>query len=232
MANTTSQVQHDQSAIEAELAELRAELERRKGPFGEGQANGRHYPGEGAGRYLAKRLNRLPESSAERSVIMVALWTLRQYEQGERSGDVLLCERLLKRRGFGSPKFWFRHLYATAAGGFEKRSKVVIHGIHENGVVIQPSTPEERDAFAILSLRTKGRIERIRRCRYCRFWFYARFHHQLFCGDPAKRCQWKHYHSPEWRRKNRERNKEHQRAYRKRLFERPKPKLSRRNPAD
>lgn len=72
--------------------------------------------------------------------------------------------------------------------------------------------------LALVELLRRGRLDRLRQCLRCRSWFYARFKHQRFCNDPEKKCQWRHYHTPEWRKKHREKNRRHQEEYRKRLF--------------
>ena len=88
----------------------------------------------------------------------------------------------------------------------------------EGGLAIRPTSDEGKAALAALILADESRLSRIRPCLHCRTWFYARQERQRFCSDRAKRCQWKHYHSPEWRKRNREQNRKHQRAYRERLF--------------
>ena len=84
----------------------------------------------------------------------------------------------------------------------------------------------EHSAFtAALALWNLGRLHRIKECLQCGSWFYARFTHQLFCNVPDRQCRWKHFHTPEWRKKqasyrkrHRTENRKHQREYRKRLF--------------
>lgn len=83
------------------------------------------------------------------------------------------------------------------------------------GQAFRARSSELMAKFAMFLLYQQGRIARIRQCLHCRSWFYARFEHKRFC---SKRCQFAHYHTPEWRKKNRERNRKHQRAYRETLF--------------
>jgi hypothetical protein len=177
----------------------------------------RQYPGEIAGRYLVERLNRMSETSAYRTALFGGLLILRQYEEAETKGDTVTRDQLLRRKGFRNPKFWFDLLYSTAAelDVNVKRRKMVLHGIHEKGLVLEPSTTRGKDAFALLSLGAKGKLNRVRRCSHCKLLLYARFNHQWFC---SKKCQWDHYHSPEWRKQNRERNRRHQRRYRATYF--------------
>ena len=61
-------------------------------------------------------------------------------------------------------------------------------------------------------------LGKIKQCEHCKDWFYARFKSQKFCAAPQKKCQWKAYHTDEWREKNRERNSRYQRKYRKLIF--------------
>jgi hypothetical protein len=175
----------------------------------------RRYPGEAAGKYLAERLNHLPAASAYRSALFGGLLVLRQYEDAEAKGDTVTRDRLLRRNGFRNPKFWWDELYSTASEMTVKKRQIVVHGLHENGLVIEPSTIRGKDAFAVLSLGAKGKLNRVRKCSHCKLLFFARFNHQWFCRT---KCQGDHYHSPEWRRQNRERNKRHQRKYRDKYF--------------
>jgi hypothetical protein len=177
--------------------------------------SGRQYPGDTAGKYIVERLNRMSETSPYRTALFGGLLILRQYEEAEAKGDTVTRDQLLRRKGFRNPKFWWDLLYSTAAEPNVKKRKISIHGIHEKGLVIQPTTTRGKDAFALLSLGAKGKLNRVRRCSRCKDLFFARFSHQWFC---SKKCQWDHYHSPEWRRQNRERNKGHQRSYRDRYF--------------
>lgn len=99
--------------------------------------------------------------------------------------------------------------------------EVVEHGspkVSKRGVQFEAVSPRGKATFALLRLVQDGRLDRLRKCDNCRILFYARFKHQRFCNEASKNCQWKYYHSPEWRKRNRERNLQHQRAYRKRLF--------------
>lgn len=178
-------------------------------------ASSRHYPGETAGKYLVERLNHLSPTSVDASALIAGLLVLRQYEEAEANGDTAARDRLLRRKNFRNPKFWFDHLYSTAGKLRVKKRKLVVHGIHEKGLVIAPSTTQGKDAFALLSLGAKGKLNRVRTCGHCKRFLYARFNHQWFC---SKKCQWDHYHTAEWRKKNREQNRRHQRAYRETYF--------------
>ena len=180
-----------------------------------GNRPARQYPGETAGKYLVERLNRFSPKSRYGFAFTAGLLILRHYEQVEAKGDTVTRDQLLRRKGFRNPKFWWDHLYSIASEMTVKKRKVVLHGIHEKGLVIEPSTPRGKDAFALLSLGAKGKLNRIRKCSHCKKLLYARFNHQWFC---SKKCQWDHYHSPEWRKQNRERNRRHQRRYRETLF--------------
>ena len=82
-------------------------------------------------------------------------------------------------------------------------------------VLAQPVSLRGKACFAVAQLLSEGNLGRIRLCRHCKKLFYGRFKHQAFC---TKTCQEADYHTPEWRKKNRERNKRHQREWRERLF--------------
>src|ERR1700735_427559 len=178
-------------------------------------ASARQYPGETAGRYLVERLNQLSPTSAEGTALTGGLFFLGQYEEAEAKGDRVARDRLLRRETVRSPKFLFALLYSTAGEVGVKTRKRVVHGIHEKGLVIEPSTTRGKDAFALLSLGAKGQLNRVRKCGHCKRFLYARFNHQWFC---SKKCQWDHYHTPEWRKENRELNRRDQGRSRERLF--------------
>jgi hypothetical protein len=61
----------------------------------------------------------------------------------------------------------------------------------------------EPDAIsAVLRLAEKGVVHRVRECRQCGRWLFARFEHQEFCGQ---KCQLAHYHSSDqWKDHRRE----------------------------
>ena len=88
--------------------------------------------------------------------------------------------------------------------------------VGKDGLVILPTTQKGLATLAILLLDYHGRLHRIRQCLQCQTWFYARSKRQRFCNDAKTKCQWNHYHTPEWRKKHRKQNRKHQRAYRKR----------------
>ncbi len=208
MANVTRQVQPLKQSIRRVRNTTKSNLAAANLPA-------RRYPGETAGKYLSERLNQLSPTSIDRMALTAALIVLREYEKAEAKGDTTACERLLRRRGFRNPRFWLKHLYATAGEQSSEKRRVLVHGIHEDGLVIAPSTTRGKDAFALLSLEAQGKLTRVLMCYQCKRFFYARFKHQGFCST---KCQGDHYHSPEWRRQNRERNKRHQRKYRDRYF--------------
>jgi hypothetical protein len=84
--------------------------------------------------------------------------------------------------------------------------------------VLPPEPTETMAQLAASILLDQRRLARFRRCLHCGTWFYARFRSQKFCGDQKKKCQWKHYHSPAWRRQNRPRNRKFQKEYRDRIY--------------
>jgi hypothetical protein len=61
---------------------------------------------------------------------------------------------------------------------------------------------EERAAMYMVRLSELGLLRRVKPCRWCTLWFFAKFSHQIHC---KKECQQKAYAvSPEWRRHRRD----------------------------
>ena len=60
---------------------------------------------------------------------------------------------------------------------------------------------------SMMELAEEGLLHRVRRCRACKRWFFARFRHQDFCSQA---CQQKHYRSSdEWKAHRREYMRKH-----------------------
>lgn len=127
----------------------------------------------------------------------------RQYP-GERQGNFLAG--------------YLNRLSRQKQEAFLKGLPRLVKPLLKGGWVPRPTSDEGKAALAFLVLSDESRSSRVRRCLHCGTWFYARQERQRFCSDRAKRCQWKHYHSPEWRKRNREPNRKHQREYRERLY--------------
>ena len=61
----------------------------------------------------------------------------------------------------------------------------------------------------ILSLATAGAVNRLRKCRNCSLWMFAKFRHQAFCST---KCQQKHYgKSKAWKLYRRDYMRKHRR---------------------
>lgn len=176
----------------------------------------RRYPGEVAGNLLAERLNRL--KAADEPYLFLAIWMVRDMTQPGWYRGSPQAKALRPLRKSISLDNIRTYLFGAAADWSEKRSKIEIHGVHESGLILRPTSERGQNALAVLVLDQMGMLGRMRQCAHCSTWFFARFKHQRFCVRPDLRCQWNHYHSPEWRRKNRARNRYHQTAYRSRLF--------------
>jgi hypothetical protein len=182
----------------------------------------RSFLGQAEGDRVAEYLNCLPRVGARRHPFLRSLSIHQEYLQAMRRQDKAAMCRL--RKPGGGAHFAYYSLISAAK---PKRLNQLQVTLTKDGLLIlQPATPEGKAAVALLALIQKARVDRIRRCRRCRTWFYARFKHQQFCRDPKKKCQSRHYHSPEWRRKNRERNRKHQRDYRVRNPSRRKTRLA------
>jgi hypothetical protein len=118
------------------------------------------------------------------------------------------------RQGRRGPKSFENLLYHYVL----KLSSFAVDWKPERGFVFISEDPRVHAVLGILELFRRGRLARVKKCLHCRSWFYARFKHQQFCSDTAKKCQWNRYHTPEWRRKHSEQNRQHQREYRQRMF--------------
>src|ERR1700720_4410075 len=219
MANTTRQVQSGKTSLIQEITsknalamatQLLAEIEEKRHPFREVPGGKRRYPGESAGRYLAGRLNEISQLRPKRRPLLESLRLFHSFAKAAKKGPVDVrkhAKRLLRTTGY---------LFESALNESSVKDREM--SIHEDGIIVHPGTAESKAALAVLVLEKTRRLERIKRCLRCKSWFYARFKHQKFCSDPKKKCQWDHYHSPEWRKQNRERNRRHQRRYRETLF--------------
>jgi hypothetical protein len=110
-----------------------------------------------------------------------------------------------------------------AQEAFDELQDEIFHEVAESGklslqsgrFVVEANSPRGKACFAIFQLLLEGKLSKIRNCLQCKAYFYARFKVQMFC---TKKCQEANYHSPDWRKKNRERNRKHQKEYRGRLF--------------
>jgi hypothetical protein len=166
----------------------------------------RQYPGAQEGSFLAWYLNQLSARPRKQKAFYDLLSPLMEVE---RPPDFSM-------RTIG------RAIDRALHGAFPKlAAKIDRQGppsITEDGLVIPPTSDEGKAALAAILLFKEVRLHRIRKCLHCGTWFYAHLERQTFCSDRAKRCQWKHYHSPDWRNRNRALNRKHQRAYRERLF--------------
>ena len=172
----------------------------------------RSYPRQAEGDSVTKYLNDLPRARAKQHPFVESVNVLRKLEQAVNDRDMPAVDRLLKNRRVSLA---YECIFAAA---IPTRLKDLRFTRHKEGLILQPTTPKAQAAVALLVLNSNDLVGRIRQCLHCRMWFYARFRHQQFCNDSAKKCQWNHYHSPEWRKQHREQNRKHQAAYRERLF--------------
>jgi hypothetical protein len=216
MPNSTSQVQHEKVEVLLQRI-LGSELLRKLGLSKEEKPHGRRYPHEDHGHYLTECLNLLSHLPAKQRSLLESVRVLQEVARAQKNRDAAAIDRLRKaKKGMN---FAYGYLVEAALSGLREHTKNRwAIGLHDDGLIVEPTTSEARAAIGALLLEKNGRIDRIKRCLHCQSWFYARFKHQEFCRDLNKRCQWNHYHSPEWRRQHREQNKKHQRAYRDRIF--------------
>jgi hypothetical protein len=172
--------------IEAYLGDLRLEPFRNRQQFLKGK---RHYDGE-----------------IEAAFVLTYMRYLSRYPAKLRVFRKFLRPRI-NRIGKDDPRAVRAELHRVVDAG-----KWVSVPDRE-GLLLLPLPLEGIALLAVLMLLHKERLGRIRKCKRCEAWFYARFKHAQFC---SKKCQENDYHSPEWRKKNRERNRKHQSEYRKR----------------
>jgi hypothetical protein len=220
MPTTLSQVHTLKNRPEfrrSRLQEISEELARIEKGFGIGRieysplfpqmANSkRQYPDEAAGRYLCWYLEHMRPSIRKNCLKLMR--------------PFLRLEKARERQSFESVKRVWKECSHTV-GILEKaamRDRLEVVTFTSDGLLVRPTTLRGLAACAVLALFDKYRMHRIRRCMHCHSWFYARFKHQQFCNDPKKKCQWKHYHTPDWRKQHREQNRKHQRVFRERTF--------------
>jgi hypothetical protein len=165
----------------------------------------RKYPGEKEAEYLLAYLRQRRRFSAERAAFLKAF---RAWGRVVQAKDIDALKRLGRRRIL-NPYYAITRMVGK---------RMVTVGVGADGLVVQPKSLMGKAAVAVFALSKHLRFDRIRQCIHCGEWFFARFKSQKFCNDPRKKCRWKHNHSPEWRKRNRERNKLYQRKYRKELF--------------
>jgi len=225
MANRTRQVQgkrpskelkrsslsHDLAKLEAEArAALEAQIETEGYPvFLRPDPDRRCYPGEAEAVHILREIimhSELRPNAKKLDAVLKPIRILQLVEATNSSGDTVAIMRA-RRAGLVVWKNLERIISSD---------RVFVH-LRQGVPVIDPETTEGLTAFALLSLYLTGKLDRLKQCKQCEWWFYARFKHQQFCNDPMKKCQWNHYHTPEWRKKHREQNQRHQAAYRQRM---------------
>jgi hypothetical protein len=187
------------------VARLLRDLE--SGPFDRPLGSKRRYPGEVEADYLLTYIGRLSRFPAKQESFLKPFRAL------------LEMERVLGKKDEPA----VRRIWPSARRAYNKLSHVIraggwTVGVSRQGLILEPMSKGGRAALAVLLLDEQHRLNRIRPCLSCDAWFYARFNHQRFCNDPEKKCQWNHYHTPEWRKKHREQNKKYQRDFRERTF--------------
>lgn len=206
MGSNSKQVPHEQIRLSVADRALFGTLAvpRSGALFPEVAGAKRQFPGAPEGSFLAGYLNELSARPKKQRALVDLLVPL------------LKVERI--RKGKAVESFDRREAIRAYARLKRKIDRKGPARLSTDGLVIPPESNEGKAALAALLLSGDSRLTRIRQCLRCGTWFYAHLERQLFCSDPEKRCQWNYYHSPEWRKKNRERNRKHQRAYRERLF--------------
>lgn len=202
MLNSTIHVSHRRFKLSSKDRALFATLAvpRRGTLFPGGSQSKRQYPGESEGAYLAEYLNvKVKGDKVMLHKLLPPLWTMERAIKGE----TIECSR--------------RDVLRACARLKQRIDRSGSARISSDGLVIPPVSEKGKASLAALLLYHEWRLCRVRRCLHCKKWFYGRVERKRFC---SKTCQENHYHTPEWQKKNRERNREHQKAYRKRVFTR------------
>jgi hypothetical protein len=185
------------------------------GPFYHPEGAKRKYPGEAEATAVVDHMTYyLPTYSTKKKLkaFLKEFSILRDYEEQRQKGNDHASDEV--------GRVWMRLMKRI------REDHIVTVDVRGDGLLVQPTRAEGISALALLSLSVRyRRLTRIRPCLHCGSVFYARFDHQQFCPDPEKKCQWHHYHSPEWRKKHRERTKQLQKEYRERIFGKARPKL-------
>jgi len=187
--------------------EIESASQRKESAFPEDQGRKRRYPGEAKANYLLSYFR--SKKTRQQQLLMRSLRSLREVEAAFKNGDVKAIHKL-------GPAGARAHSLLNKALARLTRKQPFEATVNDAGLVLIPTTAESKAALAILLLNRSKRLNRLRKCLHCGEMFYARFPQQLFCGDAEKKCQWKHYHTPEWRKRNRDRNRRDQSEYRKR----------------
>jgi hypothetical protein len=187
--------------------DIESHLQRSRSAFPEDQERQRRYSGEAKANYLLSYFR--SEKTRQQQSLLQSLRTLQEVATAFKNGDVKAIHKLGPA---GARAHSLLHKALTSLT--TKRSFEAT--VNDAGLVLMPTTAESKAALAILLLDRTNCLTRLRKCRHCGEMFYARFPQQKFCSDPMKECQWNHYHTPEWRKRNRERNRRHQSEYRKR----------------
>jgi hypothetical protein len=177
------------------------------GPFHEPLRSKRQYSGEVEADHFLEHIGHLSRYPAKQESFLKLFRALLELEKVSGKKDVSAVRRIWP----GASRAYDKLFHIIRAGKWTT-------DVRREGLVLVPISREGVAALAVLLLSQQRRLNRIRPCLRCGAWFYARFNHQQFCNDPEKRCQWNHYHTPEWRKKHREQNKKHQRDFRERTF--------------
>jgi hypothetical protein len=189
----------------------------------------REYAGEGEARELIVWLNKRRQTAEHRRIVGLLhnLAVIRAHS-GEGSPDA--GQDFM---GLGSELFWSVPSVRVAwpGGAFtrslrEAQKELARYRMHpEVRAVSNPpkvsegskvqfgwnhgNSPAAEAVLNIVALGAQGVLWRVRRCRKCQKWFYARFRHQNFC---SARCQQTYFRSsPEWREHRREYMRRHRR---------------------
>jgi hypothetical protein len=172
--------------------------------FSERVGHKRKYPGAPEGSYLAAYLNELSARPSELKAFIDLLFTLIKTQRAMQTQRFETIVAIDAARA-----------YARLKGKIDRQGAAHLTA---SGLVIPPESRDGKAALAALLLYGNSHLTRIRQCRHCNAWFYAHLDRQVFCSDSGKKCQWNHYHTPERRKKYRQRNLRYQREFRNRRF--------------
>jgi hypothetical protein len=210
MASRTKQVPQKWTRLSPGDRALIVTLVSPSGPFPDVTEAKRRYPGATEGTYLASYLNELSARPETLKAFTDLVSPLMQFQQRIKQN---MTNQRTAGTGGPSPE---RNLLKAYASLKQKIDRQGLARLTKDGLLVPPATAEGKAALAVLLLYDELRLPRLRQCLRCGDWLYAHLERQVFCSDAKKNCQWKHKHSPEWRKMYRERNRKHQRKYRER----------------
>jgi hypothetical protein len=162
----------------------------------------RIYAGEEEGRDLATWLNQCQERSGKRVAMLLTLNRIfSKIEQAPKKTSPRDLKELVSSLsgvpGAETARRLFKELGPPKIRAHVEVKFQVSEAARRPYLVLAANDVEGTAVLHVLRLSANGILDRVRRCGYCRRWFFARFRHQQFCQE---KCQQKFYRSSkEWK---------------------------------